>query len=341
MTLRERRPAGPFAASMRTLLPAAALLFAAGCGARAGSDPVYSGTIEAVEVDIVPEVSGRILERPFDQGATVEAGAVVARIDPESYRIALAEVDGALAAARARLALLSAGYRSEEKEAAAREQEEARAQLAQAEARIQRVQRLTDQEVATQDDLDMARRDRDVASARVAAAGARLALLSRGYRPEEIQEAGAEVTRLLAAREKAALDLARTEVKSPVAGTVTEKLQEPGEYARPGNPILAVADLVNLYTWVYLAEADLGHIRVGERVAVRIDGFPGRDFPGEVVYISKVAEFTPRNVQTREDRQQLVFGVKVAVPNPGGELKVGVPADVLLMPGAARPAGGA
>ena len=127
-----------------------------------------------------------------------------------------------------------------------------------------------------------------------------------------------------------ALDLERTTVRSPIAGTVTEKLMEAGEYARPGSPIVSVADLVHLYTWVYLSEVELGKVRLGDQVDVRIDAYPGRNFPGKIVYISTQAEFTPKNVQTVEDRVQLVFGVKVAVDNPGGELKVGIPADVAL-----------
>ncbi len=314
--------------------PAAALLLLAllspSCPGSSNRDPVYSGTIEAVEVDIVPEVSGRILERPVDQGDQVQAGALIARIDPEPYRIALAEAEGALASARASVKLLEAGYRVEEIEAAAREVDEAVAQWTQAEARIARVEDLVAGKVAAPDDLDLARRDRDVAAARVAAAGERLSLVRRGYRPEEIDRARAEVVRLEAARDKARLDFARTELRSPVAGTVTHKLQEPGEYARPGSPIVTVADLVNLYTWVYLGEADLPKVRLGDSASVRVDAFPGKDFPGKIVYVSQEAEFTPKNVQTPEDRVQLVHGVKVAVSNPDGVLKIGIPADVVL-----------
>ena len=102
------------------------------------------------------------------------------------------------------------------------------------------------------------------------------------------------------------------------------------KYARPGSPIVAVADLVNLYTWVYVTQVELAGIRTGDDVAVRIDGAPGKEYPGKVIYISKEAEFTPKNVQTVQDRAQLVFGVKVSVTNNDGSLKVGIPADVVL-----------
>jgi HlyD family secretion protein len=325
---RERDPIRYRAA--RLIFLAASSLAAASCAAGGSHGPVYSGTIEAVEVDVVPEVSGRILVRQVDQGDAVEAGSPVAQVDPEPYRITLAEATASLRSGRAKLTLLTSGYRREEVAAAGREVDEAEAQVAQAEARISRVEDLVRQQVGTPDDLDVARRDLDVARARLWATKERHALLLGGYRGEEIEQARAEVARLEALRDRAKLDLERTTVRSPLKGTVTEKLQEVGEYARPGSPIVAVADLVNLYTWVYVTQVELAGIRTGDDVAVRIDGAPGKEYPGKVIYISKEAEFTPKNVQTVQDRAQLVFGVKVAVTNNDGSLKVGIPADVVL-----------
>jgi len=310
-----------------TLLP---LLLLSGCFGLSQNPATYSGTIEAVEVDVVAEVSGKILQRPVDQGDAVEAGTVIATIDPEPYRTALAEAEAALEGAEAQLALLASGFRREEVEAAAREVDAAQAQLHQIEARLARVEALRADQIISAEEIDVARRDRDVASARLGAARQRLALLARGHRPEEIQQAHADVSRAAAARDRSRLDLDRTVITSPLKGTVTEKLREPGEYVTPGAPIVSVADLVNLYTWVYLSEVDLPKLHLGQKVSVRVDAYPGRDFRGEVVYVSSVAEFTPRNVQTAEDRVQLVFGVKVAVTNPDGALKAGIPADVLL-----------
>src|SRR5678816_1093713 len=302
------------------------------CARGGAEDPSYSGTIEAVEVDVSPEVGGRILSRPVDQGDSVRKDDIVAVIDPQTYRIALAETEGALAEARAKLAEMTAGYRREEVETATHQVQEAEAQLTQTESRVKRVEEMLAQKIATPDDRDVARRDRDVARARLDAAKSHLGLLAHGYRREEIDQALAAVSRLEAARDQRRLDLERTTVKSPFAGTVTEKLQEPGEYAKPGAPIVSVADLENLYTWVYLGEADLPRVKIGDEVMVRVDGLPGHDFPGKVVYVSRTAEFTPKNVQTAQDRVQLVFGVKVAVANPDGALKVGIPADVHLKP---------
>jgi HlyD family secretion protein len=290
-------------------------------------------------VDVVPEVSGRILERPVDQGDQVAAGDVVAVVDPAPYRNALDETAAAIREARARLDLLRSGFRAEEVEGAARDVDEARAQVTLAEAQLRRMKDLFAGQVVSQDDVDRVQRDLDVARAREASAGQRHRLLRRGYRPEEIEQASAEVARLESLLAQRQLDLDRTTVRSPLRGTVTEKIQEPGEFARPGSPIVSVADLEHLYVWVYLNTIEQGRLKVGDEVSVKVDAHRDRAFPGRVVYISPQAEFTPRNVQTAEDRVQLVFGVKVAVDNPEGALKAGLPADVLLKDGATGPAG--
>ncbi len=325
-------PDGPLGTTRR-LAPAAAavlLLFLPACDPRNDGGRVYSGTIEAVEVDIVPEVAGRIVKRPVDQGDAVRPGDTIATIDPEQYRLALAETEAALREARAQLSLTQAGYREEEIRAAAREVDEARAQLVLAESRVARVEDLYKKDVSAVDDLDAAHRDLDVARARLSGSESRHALLAKGYRAEESEEARARVARLQAEVGRRRLDLDRTTIVSPIEGIVTEKLLEEGEYVQPGSPIVSVADLANLYTWVYPSVVELEKIRLGDQVTVRIDAYPDRPFPGKVVYVSPEAEFTPKNVQTVDDRVQLVFGVKVAVANPEGILKIGIPADVTL-----------
>jgi len=141
--------------------------------------PTYSGTIEAVEVDVVPEVPGRILERPVDEGSRVAAGDVIARIDPESFRNALAETEAALDTAKASLALLTRGYRPEEIDAAAREVDQAKAQVALAGTQVGRAERLVADHVRPEEDLDIARRDLDVAKAQLQAETARYDLVHR------------------------------------------------------------------------------------------------------------------------------------------------------------------
>ncbi len=122
--------------------------------------------------------------------------------------------------------------------------------------------------------------------------------------------------------------ISRAEIRSPIDGVLLERIFLPGELVMPGWPVATVADLSQLEVSVYLPEADLGWANVGDLVQVRVDAYPERNFPGLIIHISDQAEFTPRNVQTPEERVILVYKVRVLVPNPGRALKPGLPADV-------------
>lgn len=125
----------------------------------------------------------------------------------------------------------------------------------------------------------------------------------------------------------------RHTIRAPRSGTVTRLPAHVGEVAAPGQTLLALADLRELEMTAWVLERDLGQVRVGQRVTVAAEPLPGLDFPGIVASIKPSAEFTPRNVQTARDRQNLVFGVKVRVDNPDGSLKPGMPAQATFWPG--------
>jgi len=121
--------------------------------------------------------------------------------------------------------------------------------------------------------------------------------------------------------------MARLTLHSPIGGVVQKRLVKPGEVVAPGTPILTVANPRDLRLTLFVLEGQLGQVSVGQKVAIRADPFPERVFNGQVQTIATRAEFTPRNVQTQKDRQNLVFAVKVKVPNPDGALKAGLPVD--------------
>jgi HlyD family secretion protein len=122
------------------------------------------------------------------------------------------------------------------------------------------------------------------------------------------------------------------QLRSPISGIVTRVPMHTGEVVGAGQTVLAIADLSTLEMMAYVLERDLGRVRVGQSVAVSADPFPGRTFSGVVTSTNQRAEFTPRNVQTQRDRLNLVFGVKIRVANPDGELKPGMPADAAFAP---------
>lgn len=136
-----------------------------------------------------------------------------------------------------------------------------------------------------------------------------------------------------AARQQLELQAEHYLIRSPTAGVVTRLPAHVGEVATPGQTLVAVADLARLQLTAYVRERDLPRVSVGQRATVAVEALRGLDFPGVVASINPNAEFTPRNVQTPRDRENLVFGVKVRVENPGGLLKPGMAAQVTFWPG--------
>jgi len=119
-------------------------------------------------------------------------------------------------------------------------------------------------------------------------------------------------------------------ITAPIKGTILAKYISAGEIARPGSPIVSIAELENLWIKVYLTEKELGRIKLGDTVQLEVGAFSDKTYPGTIAWISPKAEFTPQNVQTKEARADLVYAVKVNVKNPDGELKIGMPGDVVF-----------
>jgi len=122
-------------------------------------------------------------------------------------------------------------------------------------------------------------------------------------------------------------------ITSPIDGVVLEKNLEIGEIAFPGSPVLTVADIEDTWIKIYVNEIEMGRVKLGQKAVVTVDSFQGRDFPGNVVSISNRAEFTPKTIQTKDERVKLMFAVKIAVPNPNQDLKPGMPADAYIITG--------
>ncbi len=168
------------------------------------------------------------------------------------------------------------------------------------------------------------------AAAAVAQAQAYLEGLEAGPTPEEIAVLEAQVRQAQAQLESARTVLAKLTLTAPVGGQVVEVIGHAGELASPGVPLVTLADLEHLTLTVYVPQNRLGQVRVGQPVEVTVDSFPGRVFLGRVATIATEAEFTPRNIQTADERANMVFAVKVAIPNPDRALKPGMPADAVI-----------
>ncbi len=183
---------------------------------------------------------------------------------------------------------------------------------------------------------DEARSQAAAFAAQVAMAEAQVAGLRAGVTPEELAALEARRDQALAGRDALRQQRAMLELTAPEAGTVVELVTYLGEVAAQGAPILILAELSELTLTLYVPQERLGEVYPGQRVAVRVDAFPGREFEGRVEHIAAEAEFTPRNVATWEERTTLVYAVEVRVPNPEGLLKRGMPADGVFELGEGR-----
>ncbi len=172
-----------------------------------------------------------------------------------------------------------------------------------------------------------------IAEARVALAQAQYDLVANGPLPEEVDIAEAQVA--MAEAQVALIDaqIAQLTLIAPVEGIVTTRSVHAGEITSPGVPLLTLSDLSTLKLVLYIPETQIGLLRLGAPVHITVDAYPGETFEGTVTFLSREAEFTPRNVQTEEDRVSLVFAVHVRIENPDGRLKPGMPADAIIETG--------
>lgn len=289
-----------------------------------------SGTIEAVEVAIASKLSGQVEKIQFKEGDQVKIGETLAVIDSSSLEIQLRQAEAGTRLAEAQLQLLLKGARAEDIRQAEEALKQAEANLSVAEEDWKRLRILAEKESATQKQRDDAEARYKVALAQHETAQQVLQKARQLARPEEIQAARARLDQAAAARDLIKKSIADSTILSPVSGIVTHKIIEAGEFVGPGSALLTVADLANVHLEIYVPEKELGRIRLGQLAEVKIDSYPDRVFTGKVTFISPEAEFTPKNVQTKEERVKLVFRVKIEIPNPDYILKTGMPADAVL-----------
>jgi HlyD family secretion protein len=253
---------------------------------------VAAGTLEAVEVDVGALAPGRLIAVNYDEGDGVAAGAIIATLDSEEFEAGLAAAEAAAFAAGDRVTAAGAAFDA-------------------AQDSFERLSRAYPGGGVTKAEYERAKAGRDAAAAELASARS--------------MTAQAEAVR-------AQFDARRKEIEivAPISGTVLSRNLEPGEILGAGVSLMTLADLSTLELYVYVPEAKVGAVKAGDPVEVAVDSFPGEVFAGTVKAVAGKAEFTPRNVESKEDRITLVFKVTVTVPNRGSKLKPGMPADAVF-----------
>lgn len=289
-----------------------------------------SGIIEVTQIDVAFEVPGRVAERFVDEGAMLDRGEPVAELDDREYRLQVDRAAAAKAAAEARYRMMMRGPRAQEIDQALAALEAAESELHLQELDHERISKLAGGGILSRNELD--RVDAALADARAARdrAASSADLLREGFRTEEIEEARARLHEAGATLELAELNLQRCKLFAPASGRVLSKSREAGEMVQPGTPIVTLGDLTRPWVNLYVGERDLGRVYLGMKAFVTVDSFPDRPFEGAVSFISERAEFTPKNIQTPDERVKLVYRIKVDVAPRDNALKPGMPADTFV-----------
>ena len=289
-----------------------------------------SGIIEVTEVDVAFEVPGTIAERYVDEGALLDKGEPIARLDDKEYRLQVERATAAKAASEARYRLLLKGPRAQEIDQALAAAESADTDFETQQREYERAKALFDRNVVSRSEFDKVNFAFADARARRERAHAQLGMLKEGFRTEEVEEGRARLREAEKGLALAELNLARCQLFAPVSGRVLSKNREAGETVPVGASVVTLGDLDRPWLNLYIGERDLGKVSLGMKAEVTVDSFPTQPFPGKVTFISDKAEFTPKNIQTQDERVKLVYRIKIEVENRNQALKPGMPADGVL-----------
>lgn len=307
---------------MRTafaLLIAALVIFGNGCSKISKtpeSDGAVSGTIETDQARLASRYGGRVTKISAEEGDTVQADQTIVQLNAPELLTRRAQL-------AAQLAEWKAGARKEELATAKAEMEAISADLEFARSEERRTAQL-----ANTGAIAVSERDRAVARANtleksLAASKSRLELLEAGTRPERIAAAEAQLAEV-------ETQIRELEVRVPAPAVVETLHVKLGDVVAPNAPVVTLLYTNHLWLRVYVPATWLGHLHLGDKARVRVDSFPDKNFEGEIEQIARSAEFTPRNVQTQEDRIKQVFGVKIRLPADTGDLRAGMSADVFF-----------
>jgi HlyD family secretion protein len=286
------------------------------------------GNVDIRQVELGFRVSGRVAQMNFDEGDSISSGDLLARLDGKPYADSVAAATAQVATQRATLDKLVAGPRSAEIAQARAFLEERMADYENAKVGFDRAFKLRPGQTISEAALDNARASRDTAQARVASARQALQLLEEGTRQEDIAAARASLAGAEANLSAARTALEDTELKAPAAGVILSRLREPGA-------IVATSDVIYVLSldrpvWVrsYVPEPILGKIHPGLEVRVTSDTAPDKPYRGKIGFISPVAEFTPKSVETPELRTDLVYRLRIIIDEPDEGLRQGMPVTV-------------
>jgi len=290
-----------------------------------------SGNIEAIEVDLSFRISGQIKRFDVVEGDRVNTGQVIAQLDTDTLDALHGAAKAEIAAAKAVLDELEEGTRVETIEAARATYKAAESRLKNARDEFNRYSALFKENAISGSAFDTKETALKVADEDYKNAAQRLQELEKGPREQQIRASRHRLEKAKWDLNRIDLDIKHSTLTTPVSGVVLVKANELGEVILPGATVATVAAVDEVWLKGYVGEKDLGRVKVGQKVEVTTDTFPDKVYHGVVTFISSRAEFTPKNVQTREERVKQVYRIKVTIQNPQYELKIGMPAEGFIL----------
>jgi HlyD family secretion protein len=285
------------------------------------------GNVDIREVELAFRQPGRLARMAVDEGDAVKAGDVLAELDPQPYRDAMAAVVAEVQRAQAEFDKLQQGFRPQEIAQSRQAQLQAEAAFRNAEAEYLRQRELAKAGLTSQRLLEAAQSTRDQAAAALGAARAALGLQREGYRSEDIAAAAARLAAAEAARSQAQTSLDDTRLVAPADATVLARVREPGSMLDPRAAVYTLSLRDPVYVRAYVSEPDLGRLVPGARVTIRTDS-SDREYVGQVGFISPRAEFTPKSVETTDLRTDLVYRLRIVVADADDGLRQGMPVTI-------------
>jgi len=290
-----------------------------------------SGTIEATNVVVSAKVAGSVHRIINDEGSLVAEGDTILTIEHELLDLQLQKTIAMRDAAEAQLQLVNKGARSEDKAQANELLNQAEANFNSAQADKNRMESLYNSQAITKKQWEDIQTRFTVAESQFAAAKENNKKMKNIARPEEIKQAQANFDQANAAVMMIEKNIRDCYVTATSKGYIVKVFFEEGESVMPGSSLFKLSDLSIVDLVIYVPETKLGLLKLGQSAVVEIDAFEDKTLNGKVTYISSEAEFTPKNIQTKDERTKLVFAVKIEIPNPDYELKAGLPADGRIM----------
>jgi HlyD family secretion protein len=291
---------------------------------------MVSGNIEAhLSLVSFKDVTSRIVDLPFDEGQWIEKGELIARLDDSNYRQQVAVDEAAVQVQQQQLASARQNLIAAQNTVG-----NDQADFAQKNTDYERFQQLWNENATSAQSRDQAE-----TAMKQSAAALRRDQAMVGVAEKNIATSVANIKNAEETLRLGTITLGYTVLRAPFSGVIVERQTELGEVMQPGTPVVTLADLDHVWLRAYVSETDLGRIRWGQPATVTTDTYPGKKYPGRISFISSNAEFTPKSVETHQERVTLVYRIKIDIENSNHELKPGMPADAVIKLGRANAEG--